>query len=297
PASYTHNSMTIPFTNRGATLILEDVDQSITKKPTIIDKSVDDAKAASQAVINAARVAASSSRDTWVVPRTRQAIDAADAQHCPEDSLNTVSCKAAESTADALKQMIDYVIQTTPAVLAAINAVEKSIKNGVDPIGFIDGSRYVAYIPPPHPHPDSSIEGGIKKLSVEECESVIRTEKMRDGRLVSAQTRRFCARRKETRKVVLDSKKAVNEPDIDFTGTKYCLLTVPDTSSDYNTFFSLGLKTLSFQGYDLCASKKNAGIRIFFGNFMTDEPIPAEHNSLMYGTNRTFKSAHTKFCQ
>ncbi|MCY4444593.1 MAG: hypothetical protein OXC44_07335, partial [Proteobacteria bacterium] len=343
PASYTHNSMTIPFTNRGATLILEDVDQSITKKPTIIDKSVDDAKAASQAVIRAAWLAASSSRDTWVVPRTRQAIMTALAPHC--STVSDIDCKtevvdfecdantasiAAKSTADALNKMICNVMQTTTAISAVISAVavKVGIEAGTDDgtisfsrrcemvaseaatAGFEIGAncvitvlnRYgnVAPIIPKLKDPYVSGDEDPYERDGDNLvmERVTLAKYCGQRRLKSAQAVQRCKQRDETIKGVDTSEWVVKNPSASSLDTmKYCLLKVPDTSSDYNTFFSLGLKILSFQGYDLCASKKNAGIKKFFGNFMTDEPIPDEHNSLMYGTNRTFRLAHIKFCQ
>ncbi|MCY4381461.1 MAG: hypothetical protein OXC40_07850 [Proteobacteria bacterium] len=278
-------NISIPFTSPSdKPLILEQTsDQSVTKKPTVIEKDKDDVKALAQAVISAARDAAASAPDTEARNRAIQAAREAAAKYGSSmadirapcigiyDKPPSLTDSVADKTAIALEKMICDVIETRFAVIAAIEAVRRQIIENTTTNVALDSIQGI-----------STFYQGSYQNS---CEG---------GGVKSERSQKYCKRRES----ITDALKKVSAPE-SYPNNKYCLLTVPDSSEGYDKIFNPSSETPPFQGYDLCASHKNAGIKKFVANLRAKAASikPDEHNNLIYGTIAAFNAAHTTFCQ
>ncbi|MCY4443615.1 MAG: hypothetical protein OXC44_02310 [Proteobacteria bacterium] len=73
-----------------------------------------------------------------------------------------------------------------------------------------------------------------------------------------------------------------------------CALTLDD--DQFIKFFNISLPDQSFQGYDLCGSKKGEGPKKFF-TYLKNTQVSVNHDATYFGSSQSFKKKHKNHCQ
>ncbi|MCY4379951.1 MAG: hypothetical protein OXC40_00040 [Proteobacteria bacterium] len=151
------------------------------------------------------------------------------------------------------------MIDTRPAVIAAVRVVETAVKAAINgEMNAVTDAKETAIANTQ----GTPYHGRIEKINVDGI-----------GKNIDA------------------AKKAIKQENTQ--DTQYCLFEVTDTRGGYNQFFNLNSGILPFSGYDLCANQNYS----FVTDFMKNNPTSDNDNILVYGTEESFSSARSIYCQ